>query len=114
MITSFPTPILSVAADVVKELEGDDALCGLWALFTKCKESLKDGRRLENISWRLWYREMAAAQLSPASTPSSESFAPSGMRSPSPITPISESGQQVPNGVYLRTDVPDAGIEQAN
>lgn len=27
-------------------------------VFTKCKESLQDGRRLENISWRLWYREM--------------------------------------------------------
>ena len=27
-------------------------------MFTKCKASLKDGRRLENISWRLWYREM--------------------------------------------------------
>ena len=27
-------------------------------VFTKCKESLQEGRRLENISWRLWYREM--------------------------------------------------------
>lgn len=27
-------------------------------VFTKCKESLQDGRRLENISWRLWYREL--------------------------------------------------------
>jgi hypothetical protein len=30
-------------------------------VFTKCKESLHDGRRLENISWRLWYREMATS-----------------------------------------------------
>jgi hypothetical protein len=24
-------------------------------VFTKCKEYLHDGRRLGNISWRLWY-----------------------------------------------------------
>lgn len=70
-------PVLSVAADAVRELQGSDALYGLWtrtwlgwlsicvrfadgicAVFTKCKESLQDGRRLENLSWRLWYRSM--------------------------------------------------------
>ena len=25
-------------------------------MFTKCKENLEEGRRLENISWRLWHR----------------------------------------------------------
>ena len=78
MLTAFPAPVLSVASDAVKDLEGRDALLGLWTcrflhsrsfihvlieiftpqVFTKCKESLQDGRRLENISWRLWYREM--------------------------------------------------------
>jgi hypothetical protein len=75
MLSAFPTPVLSIAADAVKDLEGRDALSGLWTcrcllcsiihvliyiyqVFTKCKESLHDGRRLENISWRLWYREM--------------------------------------------------------
>ncbi|KAI0715761.1 hypothetical protein C8T65DRAFT_694593 [Cerioporus squamosus] len=99
MISHFPSPILSVAADVVKDLEGEDALYGLWALFTKCKESLKDGRRLENISWRLWYREMASAQTTPSSSPGSLSPSFSEKRSPSPITPISEDGlvtSQVP------------------
>jgi len=32
-------------------------------VFTKCKASIKDGHRLENISWRLWHRELA---LSPS------------------------------------------------
>lgn len=27
------------------------------AVFTKCKESLEDGRRYENLSWRLWFRQ---------------------------------------------------------
>ncbi|KAI6102016.1 hypothetical protein EDD16DRAFT_1856792, partial [Pisolithus croceorrhizus] len=61
MLTSFPAPVLSVTADAVKDLQGHDALTGLWTLFTKCKESLQDGRRLENISWRLWHREFAQA-----------------------------------------------------
>ncbi|EGN92366.1 hypothetical protein SERLA73DRAFT_27839, partial [Serpula lacrymans var. lacrymans S7.3] len=61
MLATFPAPVLSVTADAVKDLEGRDALSGLWTLFTKCKESLQDGRRLENISWRLWYREIALA-----------------------------------------------------
>ena len=30
MLTAFPTPVLSVAADAVKDLEGRDALSGLW------------------------------------------------------------------------------------
>jgi hypothetical protein len=28
------------------------------AVFTKCKHSIHDGTRLENISWRLWFRSM--------------------------------------------------------
>ena len=73
-----PSLILSVAADVVHELQDEDALSSLWTgellvlcasflviygelvVFTKCKNSLKDGQRLENLSWRLWYRELAA------------------------------------------------------
>ncbi|KAH9841999.1 uncharacterized protein C8Q71DRAFT_700263 [Rhodofomes roseus] len=93
MIAHLPSPVLSVAADVVRDLEGEDALSGLWALFTKCKESLKDGRRLENISWRLWYRELAAQQTlySPGSLspPFSEK-----QRSPTPITPVSEEDEK--------------------
>lgn len=28
------------------------------AVFTKCKDSLREGPRLENIAWRLWHREV--------------------------------------------------------
>ena len=30
MLTTFPTPVLSIAADAVRDLEGRDALSGLW------------------------------------------------------------------------------------
>ncbi|KAF7732122.1 hypothetical protein EC973_006377 [Apophysomyces ossiformis] len=33
-----------------------DELSSLWAVLTKCKRNLKDGCRLENLSWRIWYR----------------------------------------------------------
>ncbi|KAF9236279.1 hypothetical protein BU15DRAFT_77123 [Melanogaster broomeanus] len=62
MLTTFPAPVLSVTADAVRDLQGHDALSSLWTIFTKCAESLQDGRRLENISWRLWYRELVQAR----------------------------------------------------
>lgn len=36
-------------------------------VFTRCKDSIKHGRRLENMSWRLWYRQTTRASLSQAS-----------------------------------------------
>lgn len=32
-------------------------LFGLWSVFSKCAESMEDGKRYENLSWRLWNRE---------------------------------------------------------
>ena len=92
MLSDLSSPVLSLAADVVKDLEGEVAVCSLWCgervppmppvlprfphqhpwrlVFTKCKSSIQDGRRLENLSWRLWHREMsmstfAASQNNP-------------------------------------------------
>ncbi|KAK0205061.1 hypothetical protein DFS33DRAFT_1274030 [Desarmillaria ectypa] len=71
MLLALPNPVLAVATDVLKDLDGDEALTSLWFLFTKCKSSLHDGRRLENISWRLWHREMAGMQTYRPLTPAS-------------------------------------------
>lgn len=30
----------------------------LWSVFSKCSTTLENGRRLENMSWRLWNREL--------------------------------------------------------
>ncbi|KAH8555938.1 hypothetical protein BGW37DRAFT_479140 [Umbelopsis sp. PMI_123] len=35
----------------------------LWTVFTRCKDSLQYGRRLENMSWRLWYRQTSLGNL---------------------------------------------------
>ncbi|ESK85136.1 DUF1752-domain-containing protein [Moniliophthora roreri MCA 2997] len=73
MLLDFPSPILTVSPDALKHLDGDGAIKSLWYLFTKCKGSLHDGPRLENISWRLWYQEMAATGSYRPLTPNSPS-----------------------------------------
>ncbi|KAF8992287.1 hypothetical protein BDQ17DRAFT_1254144 [Cyathus striatus] len=58
--TALPRPVLAVTPDAVRNLQGREAvLPSGYVIFTKCKESLHDGRRLENIAWRLWYRALA-------------------------------------------------------
>lgn len=69
-------PVLSLAIDNISKIDKVDCdrLSSLWTgtimeqhssgassdneiVFTKCAENLENGRRLENLSWRLWYRE---------------------------------------------------------
>ncbi|KAF7330945.1 hypothetical protein MVEN_02434400 [Mycena venus] len=47
-------PVLALAHD---GLDSQDAL-QLWSVFSKCKNQLQEGRRLENISWRLAFRDL--------------------------------------------------------
>ncbi|CDR98829.1 uncharacterized protein SPSC_02659 [Sporisorium scitamineum] len=59
MPTSLPDPVLALSMDNVLKMNdlNLDQLANLWNVFTKCAESLESGRRLENLSWRLWFRE---------------------------------------------------------
>ncbi|GAA5954215.1 hypothetical protein JCM21900_006965 [Sporobolomyces salmonicolor] len=57
MHSTLPTHVLALAPNSLAslgELDGD-SLSELWAVFTRCKDSLQNGRRLENLSWRLWF-----------------------------------------------------------
>uniref|UniRef100_A0A7S0XNM0 Glycosyl transferase family 1 domain-containing protein n=1 Tax=Erythrolobus madagascarensis TaxID=708628 RepID=A0A7S0XNM0_9RHOD len=40
-----------------EEVKSEDELRKTWRVFTKVKDVLDNGRRLENASWRLWHRE---------------------------------------------------------
>jgi len=111
-----PLPVLSLAADALIDLDGTDAITGLWmrtsilpslpphtaflpnspsySVFAKCKESLQDGPRLEYISWRLWYRELEARR-------SNKPFpilphSPLSIPASCPLTPVSEQGVEHP------------------
>ncbi|KAH9052701.1 hypothetical protein EDB87DRAFT_1656128 [Lactarius vividus] len=95
MVSHFPSPVLSLTSDALKDLDGHDALSSLWTVFTKCKESLQDGRRLENISWRLWYRELAAHTRAQRHLPTphdSPPHSPHPNTVTCPLTPVSEKG----------------------
>jgi len=107
MVAAFSSPILSVAADAVRDLEGHDALFGLWTgayllypcvsdayyflVFTKCKTSLPNGARLENITWRLWHCELKGPVLPSSSRITKESDAVEA------ISPLEKSPYQPPS-----------------
>ncbi|KAL8931283.1 MAG: hypothetical protein Q9211_007085 [Gyalolechia sp. 1 TL-2023] len=46
-------------------------LYSMWSVFSKCAESMDNGRRLENMSWRIWNRETLCCESQPhlATTP---------------------------------------------
>ncbi|KAI7877082.1 uncharacterized protein EV154DRAFT_62809 [Mucor mucedo] len=59
MLQTLDLPVLSLDIPNIQKLNtinADDLSC-MWTVFSKCKDSLENGRRLENMSWRLWYRE---------------------------------------------------------
>ncbi|KAL1924323.1 uncharacterized protein VTP21DRAFT_7358 [Calcarisporiella thermophila] len=72
MLSLLPQPILYLALHNLQKLETIDAdgLRALWTVFSKSKHAIEAnmGRRLENISWRLWWREMIHANGESASS----------------------------------------------
>ncbi|EXJ89550.1 hypothetical protein A1O3_02617 [Capronia epimyces CBS 606.96] len=71
MPSRLSAPVLSLDAGKMHEIDPSNAcsLMAMWSIFAKCSESLKDGPRLENMSWRVWSREslcVTSIDLSPA------------------------------------------------
>ncbi|KAI8371942.1 hypothetical protein EDC96DRAFT_573078 [Choanephora cucurbitarum] len=59
MAQTLQLPVLSLTMPSPHNMDSMDAysLSCMWNIFSKCKNNLENGRRLENMSWRLWYRE---------------------------------------------------------
>ncbi|KAH0545217.1 hypothetical protein FGG08_000671 [Glutinoglossum americanum] len=59
MSPRLASPVLTVDARKIAKVDPRNVenLFGMWTVFSKCAESLEEGRRLENLSWRLWNRE---------------------------------------------------------
>ncbi|KAJ9607247.1 hypothetical protein H2200_008319 [Cladophialophora chaetospira] len=51
--------LLSLDPGKMHDIDPSNAcsLMAMWSTFSKCSETLEEGRRLENISWRVWSRE---------------------------------------------------------
>ena len=67
MPSRLTAPVLTL--DVAKMHQIDprnvESLFGMWTVFSQCSQSLKDGKRLENMSWRLWARETLCCPAQP-------------------------------------------------
>ncbi|KAF2795060.1 DUF1752-domain-containing protein [Melanomma pulvis-pyrius CBS 109.77] len=52
-------PIVRVETGSIHTIETRDPqnLFGLWSVFSKCSPAMEDGKRYENMAWRLWSRE---------------------------------------------------------
>lgn len=44
------------------ETRNPENLFGLWSVFSKCSPAMEDGKRYENMAWRLWARETFCCQ----------------------------------------------------
>ncbi|KAI5866259.1 DUF1752-domain-containing protein [Durotheca rogersii] len=51
--------VLTVDPNVIHKVDTNNAqnLFSMWTVFSRCADSVEQGRRLENLSWRLWNRE---------------------------------------------------------
>ncbi|KAG8748114.1 hypothetical protein FRC10_008847 [Ceratobasidium sp. 414] len=58
MAVEFELPVLHISMAAVDKMQGPDALQALWTVFTKTTGALEDGPRLENLTWRLWHRQL--------------------------------------------------------
>ncbi|KAH6629187.1 hypothetical protein C7974DRAFT_424274 [Boeremia exigua] len=51
------------------ETRNPENLFGLWSVFSKCSPAMEDGKRYENMAWRLWARETFCCQPDPVVPP---------------------------------------------
>lgn len=62
----------------------------MMAVFAKCAGSVQQGRRLENLSWRLWTRETICCDETPAPNSSTTSTLPKQIRQSSRSSPADD------------------------
>lgn len=126
---TLPAPLLSLATTGLNGLTSVDAdnLSCMWTgiknnphffpyirtvltislVFTKCAENLENGRRLENFSWRLWYRE--AHFFEDPSLPPSKPISFDRNSAPQPIPSPPEVLSDLSESVTSASDLEDAG-----
>ncbi|KAF1832503.1 DUF1752-domain-containing protein [Decorospora gaudefroyi] len=64
-------PIVRVEHSSMRTIEtrSTENLFGLWSVFARCSPAMEDGKRYENMAWRLWSRETFCCQPDPVAAP---------------------------------------------
>ncbi|TVY71542.1 Uncharacterized protein LSUE1_G009360 [Lachnellula suecica] len=93
MPSRLDAPVLTVDVGLIHKVDTRNVenLFSMWTVFSRCAASLEQGRRLENLSWRLWNRETFCCD------PVSEANA---------TTPAISISSRSSDGRYSATEVP--------
>ncbi|KAK5030249.1 hypothetical protein LTS07_002530 [Exophiala sideris] len=69
--------VLKLDANKMHEIDPSNAvsLKAMWTMFSKCSDTIREGHRYENMSWRVWSRESLC--VTPAASPPATSRVPS-------------------------------------
>ncbi|KAF1850397.1 DUF1752-domain-containing protein [Cucurbitaria berberidis CBS 394.84] len=64
MVLRAEHPIVRVEHSSMRTIEtrNTENLFGLWSVFARCSPAMEDGKRYENMAWRLWSRETFCCQ----------------------------------------------------
>ena len=70
MPSQLNAPVLTLDVAKIDQVNPRDiaSLKNFWTVFNQCSQNIKDGRRLENMSWRLWARETLCCPAQPDQT----------------------------------------------
>ncbi|KAI1472859.1 DUF1752-domain-containing protein [Daldinia caldariorum] len=68
--------VLTVDPNVIHKVDTNNPqnLFSMWTVFSRCADSVEQGRRLENLSWRLWNRETFCCEAKELSATSATSL----------------------------------------
>ncbi|MCJ1362680.1 hypothetical protein MMC16_001786 [Acarospora aff. strigata] len=83
-------------------LDASDNPDRLLAVFSKCADSMEEGRRLENLSWRLWNRETFCCESQPQLATTPAIHVASSRPKPRDIPELSASVESVASDVEER------------
>ncbi|KAI9794624.1 MAG: hypothetical protein M1816_004511 [Peltula sp. TS41687] len=112
MATSMPSrlkaPVLTVDAAEMRKVDPRNVgtLYGMWTVFSRCAEAMEEGRRYENLSWRLWNRETfcCSSQTSVPSSPSRSSRPPRVQRARQEAEEVPELSASVESAMSDQQD----------
>lgn len=84
MPLSLEIPVLTVDKSSLHRVDTADPnnLFCMWTVFARCRDSVHQGRRLENLSWRLWNRETFCCENGEGSFSSSSPSKPRNIQNP--------------------------------